>query len=77
MGWTDEEMREAELTHGLNNVNSDTYRLWLRSDVEGKPGKMLTVPGWMVGDPEIAALRLHAADIIRERLFQNTQKEKA
>lgn len=61
--WTKEAMETAELIHGPDSMNSDTYRLW---DIEG--GKMFDVPGWMVGDPEGAELKMYAAAVIRKRL---------
>lgn len=69
MKWTDQRMREAEIIHGPDSMNSDTYRLRIEG-VDGKPGKQLDVPGWMVGDPEGAALRMRAAAIIRERILK-------
>ncbi len=67
MSWTDQEIRDADLIHGPDRHNSDTYRLHIPG-VGGKDGKMLDVPGWAVGDPEGAALRMRAAGIIRKRL---------
>lgn len=75
MAWSDREMREANLIHGPDSMNSDTYRLHVEGQ-DGKPGKMLDVPGWMVGDPEGAELRLRAARIIRARTIQQSQTQK-
>lgn len=47
MKWTDQRMLEAEIIHGPDSMNSDTYRLRIEG-VDGKPGKQLDVPGWMV-----------------------------
>lgn len=69
MAWTDKELNTAELIHGPNSMNTDTYRLQIPG-VDGKDGKRLDVPGWMVGDPKGAALRMRAAEIIRMRLTQ-------
>tara|TARA_R110000868_G_scaffold29889_22_gene111130 strand:- start:2231 stop:2470 length:240 start_codon:yes stop_codon:yes gene_type:complete len=72
--WTEPEMREATLIHGPGDNLSDTYRLhYVAPDATN--GKMLDVPGWMVGDPEMAAQRLKAADIIRERIRARTLVE--
>lgn len=68
MAWTTADMMKAELIHGPDSMNSDTYRLHLYSDDPDKPGKMLDVPGWMVGDRKGAEERMRAAAVIRERL---------
>lgn len=67
MKWTDRELREANLIHGPERLKSDTYRLHIPKDGD-KDGKMLDVPGWMVGDPAAAELVLRAAAVIRERV---------
>lgn len=67
MAWTDEQLYTAELIHGPDRMNSDTYRLHIPGN-DGKDGKMLDVPGWMVGDPKGVELRVRAAEIIRDRL---------
>lgn len=67
--WTEDKMRAAELTHGPDSVNTDTYRLSIPGEGD-KPGMRLDVPGWMVGDPEGVRLRMQAAKIIRQRLQQ-------
>ena len=67
MAWTDKEMQTADLVHGPDSVNSDTYRLSIPG-VGDRPGKRLDVPGWMVGDKKGAETRMRAAEIIRERL---------
>lgn len=61
--WTEDRMYSAELIHGPDSKNTDTYRLW-----DQEAGKMLDVPGWMVGDPENLELRLQAVQVIRNRL---------
>ena len=73
MGWTDKEMQEAEIIHGPDRMHSDTYRLRIEPDGE-KPGKELDVSGWMVGDLEMAELRMRAAKIIRGRLSEAYHK---
>lgn len=69
MAWTDEEMNTAKLIHGPDSVNSDTYRLWIEK-TDYADGKMLNVPGWMVGDQKGAELRMRAAAVIRRRLAE-------
>ena len=58
--WTDQEMRDAEL---IRRQGMDTYRLHYI-----KTGKMLDVPGWMVGDAHMVETRARAAEIIRKRV---------
>ena len=58
--WTDQEMRDAEL---IRRQGMDTYRLHYI-----KTGKMLDVPGWMVGDADMVETRVRAAEIIRKRV---------
>ena len=70
--WTETQMREAELIHGPDSMNCDTYRLWLHGE-DGAEGKMLDVPGWMVGDPEGLKLKTQAAAVIRERLMEQEE----
>lgn len=70
MAWTEEEMQRAELTHAPERLKGDTYRLSIEGQ-DGKPGKRIDVPGWMVGDPQGAQERMNAARVIRERLFRN------
>lgn len=67
MAWTDEELKTADLTHGPDSMKTDTYRLHVPGK-DGKEGKYLDVPGWIVGDPVNAALKMRAAEIIRQRL---------
>lgn len=56
-------MESAELIHGPDSKNADTYRLW-----DHENSKMLDVPGWMVGDKEGLELRLRALEVIKRRL---------
>lgn len=65
--WSDQELMSANLVHGPDSANTDTYRLHIEGEGD-KAGKMLDVPGWMVGDIEATALRVRAAAIIRQRL---------
>lgn len=70
---TEEEMWNAELIHGPTETKSDTYRLHIAKDGDAE-GKWLDVPGWMVGDVEMARERMLAAAIIRERLNNKDQQ---
>lgn len=67
--WTSDKIRTANLEHGPDSVNTDTYRLHIEGEGD-KPGHYLDVPGWMVGDQENAELRMLAAEIIRQRLAE-------
>lgn len=67
--WTDTDLKEAELIHGPDSMNSDTYRLHIPGEND-KRGRMLDVPGWMVGDQEGAELRMRAAEVIRLRVLK-------
>ena len=71
MKWNVERMEAADLIHGPDSVNTDTYRLRIEA-TEDEKGIMLDVPGWMVGDKEGAELRMQAAEIIRKRLCKST-----
>lgn len=69
------QMRAATLIRGPARMLSDTYRLHLPGK-DGKEGKMIDVPGWMVGDEHMAHERMMAAEIIRERLASGEEPER-
>ncbi len=66
MKWIEDELRQANVIHGPDQMHSDTYRLSIPKTDE-KKGKELDVPGWMVGDVDKAELVIRAARIIRDR----------
>lgn len=70
--WEDHEIEAAVLIHGPDSTHSDTYRLHLEDE-----GRMLDVPGWMVGDPATAAMKLRAANIILRRLEREYNERQA
>ena len=67
MKWTIDKMMSADMAHGPETLKSDTYRLSIPK-VGDKSGNRLDVPGWMVGDIEMAETMILAAKVIRKRL---------
>lgn len=68
MAWSEDEMRRAKIIYGPSEGLSDTYRLHLESGIEGVPGKMLDVPGYMVGNRKLAEEMMRAARIVEQRI---------